>query len=110
MVVDFIKYDDIVPFPDEVKAVANAIAQCGPIVLSLSPGRNVDPNHLEAFNKGQMLRVSLMFVGTHSHYHSPEVRYQPDYPHHQTVSMESFPGIFAPPSDNISRPCCMYEH
>ena len=57
--VDFIKYDDIVPFPDEVKAVANAIAQCGrPIVLSLSPGGKVDPNHLEAFKKGQMLRVT----------------------------------------------------
>jgi len=57
--VDFIKYDDIVPFPDEVKGVANAIAQCGrPIVLSLSPGGNVDPNHLEAFQKGHMLRVT----------------------------------------------------
>jgi len=57
--VDFIKYDDIVPFPGEVKAVADAIAQCGrPMVLSLSPGGNVDPNHLEAFQKGNMLRVT----------------------------------------------------
>ena len=57
--VDFIKYDDIVPFPEEVKAVANAIAQCGrPIVLSLSPGGDVDPNHLEAFKKAHMLRVT----------------------------------------------------
>ncbi len=57
--VDFVKYDDIVPFPEEVKAVANAIAQCGrPMILSLSPGGNVDPNHLEAFQKGHMLRVS----------------------------------------------------
>jgi hypothetical protein len=57
--VDFIKYDDIVPFPEEVKAVANAIAQCGrPMVLSLSPGGDVDPNHLEAFQKGHMLRVT----------------------------------------------------
>jgi alpha-galactosidase len=57
--VDFIKYDDIVPFPEEVKAVANAIAQCGrPIVLSLSPGGKVDPDNLEAFKKGQMLRVT----------------------------------------------------
>lgn len=57
--VDFIKYDDIVPFPEEVKAVANAIAQCGrPMILSLSPGGNVDPNHLEAFQKGHMLRVT----------------------------------------------------
>ncbi len=57
--VDFLKYDDIVPFPEEVKAVANAIAQCGrPIVLSLSPGGSVDPNHLIAFKKAQMLRVT----------------------------------------------------
>jgi len=57
--VDFIKYDDIVPFPEEVRAVSNAIAQCGrPMVFSLSPGGNVDPNHLEAFQKGNMLRVT----------------------------------------------------
>ena len=37
--VDFIKYDDIVPAPAEVGAVANAIERCGrEIVLSLSPG------------------------------------------------------------------------
>lgn len=57
--VDFIKYDDIVHMPKEVEAVANAIAQCGrPIVLSLSPGGNVDPNNLNAFKKGNMLRVT----------------------------------------------------
>ncbi len=57
--VDFLKYDDIVPFPEEVKGVAKAIAQCGrPMVLSLSPGGKVDPNHLEAFSKGHMLRVT----------------------------------------------------
>ena len=42
MDVDFIKYDDIVPHPDEVKAVAKAIAKTQkPIVLSLSPGDRV---------------------------------------------------------------------
>jgi alpha-galactosidase len=57
--VDFIKYDDIVPFPEEVKAVAKAIAQSGrPIVLSLSPGGNVDPSHIDAFSMSQMLRVT----------------------------------------------------
>jgi len=57
--VDFIKYDDIVPFPEEVKAVANAISQCGrPIVLSLSPGGDVDPINLAAFKRAQMLRVT----------------------------------------------------
>jgi hypothetical protein len=57
--VDFIKYDDLVPFPEEVKAIAKAIEQCGrPIVYSLSPGGNVDPNHLEAFKTAHMLRVT----------------------------------------------------
>jgi len=57
--VDFVKYDDIVPFPEEVEAVAKAIAQCGrPIILSLSPGGKVDPDHLDAFKKSQMLRVT----------------------------------------------------
>ncbi|NBB78225.1 MAG: glycoside hydrolase family 27 protein [Verrucomicrobia bacterium] len=57
--VDFIKYDDIVPYPEEIKAVAKAIEQTGrPIVLSLSPGGKVDPDHLEAFTKAHMLRVT----------------------------------------------------
>lgn len=57
--VDFLKYDDIVPFPEEVQAVAKAISQSGrPMVLSLSPGGKVDPNHLDAFKKAQMLRVT----------------------------------------------------
>jgi alpha-galactosidase len=57
--VDFIKYDDIVPFPEEVKAVANAIQQTGrPMALSLSPGGNVDPNNLDAFQRAHMLRVT----------------------------------------------------
>jgi alpha-galactosidase len=57
--VDFIKYDDIVHMPLEVKAVAKAIEQCGrPMVLSLSPGDKVDPNDLDAFQKANMLRVT----------------------------------------------------
>lgn len=57
--VDFIKYDDLVPFPEEVKGIASAIAQCGrPIVYSLSPGGNVNPEHIEAFKKAHMLRVT----------------------------------------------------
>jgi len=59
MGVDLIKYDDIVPHPDEVEAVAKAIKKTGkPIVLSLSPGGDVDPNALELFRKGNMLRVT----------------------------------------------------
>jgi hypothetical protein len=57
--VDFIKYDDIVPYPAEVEAVAKAIAKTGkPIVLSLSPGGKVDPNALESFRTANMLRVT----------------------------------------------------
>jgi alpha-galactosidase len=57
--VDFIKADDIVPFPAEVEAVAKAISQCGrPIVLSLSPGGNVDPTAIGSFRKANMLRVT----------------------------------------------------
>jgi len=57
--VDFLKYDDIVPFPKEVEAVAKAIENCGrPILLSLSPGGNVDENALSYFKNGNMLRVT----------------------------------------------------
>lgn len=57
--VDFLKYDDLVPFPEEIKGIANAIEQCGrPIVFSLSPGNDADPNHLEAFQRAHMLRVT----------------------------------------------------
>ena len=57
--VDFIKYDDLVPFPAEVEGIANAIAQCGrPMVLSLSPGGYVPENALTFFKKGNMLRVT----------------------------------------------------
>lgn len=57
--VDFIKYDDLVPFPEEIKGIANAIENCGrPIVYSLSPGGNADPNHLDAFKTAHMLRVT----------------------------------------------------
>lgn len=57
--VDFLKYDDIVPFPREVQGVINAIEQSGrQIVLSLSPGGNVDQNALPFFKQANMLRVT----------------------------------------------------
>lgn len=57
--VDFIKYDDIVPFPEEIKGVANAIAKSGrPMILSLSPGGDVNPDYLDAFQRAHMLRVT----------------------------------------------------
>lgn len=59
MGVDFIKYDDIVPHPDEVEAVAKAIRKTGkPIVLSLSPGGEVDPDAIDFFRQANMLRVT----------------------------------------------------
>ncbi|MEG1635566.1 MAG: alpha-galactosidase, partial [Rikenellaceae bacterium] len=40
--VDFLKVDDIVAYPKEIKAIVDAINQCGrEITLSLSPGDNV---------------------------------------------------------------------
>lgn len=57
--VDFIKYDDIVPWPAEVEAVAKAIAKVDrPIMLSLSPGRTVDPAAINSFRMANMLRVT----------------------------------------------------
>lgn len=57
--VDFLKYDDIVPYPDEVQAVVNAIRQCGrPIVLSLSPGGTVHKDALDIYSQANMLRVT----------------------------------------------------
>lgn len=59
MGVEMIKYDDIVPHPDEVEAVAKAIQKTGkPILLSLSPGGQVDPEAIEFFRLSNMLRVT----------------------------------------------------
>lgn len=57
--VDFLKYDDLVPYPKEVEAIANAINQCGrPIVYSLSPGGDVNINAINSFKRANMLRVT----------------------------------------------------
>lgn len=59
MGVDMIKYDDIVPHPDEVEAVSKAIAKTGrPMMLSLSPGGEVDPEAIDFFRMANMLRVT----------------------------------------------------
>jgi len=59
MGVDFIKFDDIVPNPDEVEAVAKAIAKCGrKIVLSLSPGDHIKVEHSDAYKKANMVRIT----------------------------------------------------
>ena len=57
--VDFIKYDDITGFPEEVEAVATAIERCGrPIVLSLSPGGDSRPEVASAYRRSDMLRIT----------------------------------------------------
>jgi len=59
MGVDFIKFDDIVPNPPEVEAVAKAIAKCGrKIVLSLSPGDHIKVEHSNAYKKANMVRIT----------------------------------------------------
>ncbi|NQT39570.1 MAG: glycoside hydrolase family 27 protein, partial [Planctomycetes bacterium] len=57
--VDFIKFDDIVPNPDEVEAVAKAIAKCDrKIVLSLSPGDHIKVEHSDAYKRADMVRIT----------------------------------------------------
>ena len=57
--VDFIKYDDLVPYPAEIKAINKAIKQCGrPIVLSLSPGNVAPLENLETYKLANSLRVT----------------------------------------------------
>ena len=59
MGVDFIKFDDIVPNPDEVEAVVKAIAKCGrKIVLSLSPGDHIKVEHSSVYKKANMVRIT----------------------------------------------------
>ncbi len=68
MGVDMIKYDDIVPYPAEVEAVAKAIEKTGrPILFSLSPGGSVDPAAIKSFQMAHMLRVTKD-VWDESHY------------------------------------------
>jgi len=57
--VDFIKYDDIVHKPREINAVANAIEKCGKkIVLSISPGNDINPEYYETYKRAQMIRIT----------------------------------------------------
>ena len=57
--VDFIKYDDIVHKPREINAVANAIEKSGrKIVLSISPGDDINPEYYETYKRAQMVRIS----------------------------------------------------
>ncbi len=57
--VDFIKYDDIVHKPLEINAVADAIEKTGRrIVLSISPGDDIDPKNFDTYRRADMIRIS----------------------------------------------------
>ena len=57
--VDFIKFDDIVPHPDEVLAVVRAVENCGrEILLSLSPGDEIHACDSYAYVKANMVRIT----------------------------------------------------
>jgi len=58
--VDFVKADDIVEHPAEIKAVAKAIKNCGrPMVLSLSPGNLANTLNYPVYKEcANMIRVT----------------------------------------------------
>ena len=57
--VDFIKYDDLVPYPTEMEAIGKAVAKCPrDIVLSLSPGDEAMPKNKASYKWGNMLRIT----------------------------------------------------
>ncbi len=57
--VDFIKYDDIVHKPREIEAVLKAIEKSGrDIVLSISPGGDINPEFVETYKKADMIRIT----------------------------------------------------
>lgn len=57
--VDFIKYDDIVHKPREIEAIVRSIQKSRKeIELSISPGGDVNPDHLETYKKADMIRIT----------------------------------------------------
>ncbi len=57
--VDFIKYDDIVHKPLEINAVADALEKTGrDIVLSISPGDDINPEYYSTCARAEMIRIS----------------------------------------------------
>ena len=57
--VDFLKYDDITNHPLDMRAVRTAIERSGrPIVLSLSPGNQVQPANAADYQPGDTVRIT----------------------------------------------------
>lgn len=62
--VDFIKYDDVVDYPDEITAIAKAVEKAKinhskDIILSISPGNRIDPELAPFFRLTDMVRISF---------------------------------------------------
>ncbi|MEM6333016.1 MAG: glycoside hydrolase family 27 protein [Planctomycetota bacterium] len=57
--IDFVKVDDVIHKPREIEAVADAIDRCGrDIVLSLSPGGQMNPELLPVYRRADLFRVT----------------------------------------------------
>lgn len=57
--IDFIKYDDIVHKPEEIDAVVKALKKTGrDIVLSISPGDDVNSEAAKVYRKADMVRIT----------------------------------------------------
>ena len=59
MGVDFIKFDDMVPSPAEIRAVVRSIQKGGhDIMLSLSPGDTINVDHSDTYKMASMVRIT----------------------------------------------------
>ncbi len=57
--IDFLKADDLTPFPKEVEGIAKAVEHVKrPIVYSLSPGNDASPVNADSYRRANMLRIS----------------------------------------------------
>lgn len=56
---DFVKVDDLTPYPDEILMIAQAIENSGrAMVYSLSPGNGISLTHLPYYNRANMMRIT----------------------------------------------------
>lgn len=57
--IDFVKVDDLIPYPDEIVMIANAIENSGrKMLLSLSPGGTTNPQDLPYYRRSNMVRIT----------------------------------------------------
>jgi len=57
--IDFVKVDDLIPYPDEMVMIANAIENSGrEMVFSLSPGGTTNLRDLPYYRKSNMVRIT----------------------------------------------------